>query len=179
MSNLLDFSIVGCIYVIAALGINILVPILSKNRIVKYLRQELNSLKANEDVFEVFLKKQAHYAVNKSDSQILFGNPDAGLRITVLTNPFCNPCALMHKRIERLLKDTNDKICIQYIFASFASDLDFANKYLIAAYMEHDRSSLPTILVNGYQLPENYKIEDLRYFVSCHCGLDPQSHESR
>jgi protein-disulfide isomerase len=22
----------------------------------------------------------------------------------------------------------------------------------------------PTILVNGYQLPENYKIEELRYF---------------
>ena len=23
----------------------------------------------------------------------------------------------------------------------------------------------PTILVNGYKLPENYKIEDLRYFT--------------
>ena len=23
----------------------------------------------------------------------------------------------------------------------------------------------PTVLVNGYQLPENYKIEDLRYFT--------------
>ena len=23
----------------------------------------------------------------------------------------------------------------------------------------------PTILVNGYQLPESYKIEDLRYFI--------------
>jgi hypothetical protein len=221
MNNLFDLAIVGCIYVIAALGINILVPILSKNRAVKYLRQELNSLKANEDVFEVFLKKQAHYAVNKSDSQILFGNPDAGLRITVFTNPFCNPCAGMHKRIEKLLKDTNDKICIQYIFASFDPSLDFANKYLIASYLENDATTFkqiigdwfekgkflkeeffkdlnlnlnnpaveiefqkheawkekariratPTILVNGYQLPDNYKIEDLRYFVSCHGGL--------
>ena len=24
----------------------------------------------------------------------------------------------------------------------------------------------PTILVNGYQLPENYKIEDLKYFTA-------------
>ena len=32
------------------------------------------------------------------------------------------------------------------------------------------------------KLPDNYKIEDLRYFteaINCHCGLDPQSPESK
>ncbi|GHV58451.1 hypothetical protein FACS1894182_10830 [Bacteroidia bacterium] len=128
----------------------------------------------------------------------------------------------MHKRIEKLLKDTKDKICVQYIFASFASDLDFANKYLIAAYWENDASTFrqiisswfekgkllkeeffknlnldlnnpdietefqqheawlektqiratPTILVNGYELPDNYKIEDLRYFTALAIDVD-------
>jgi len=94
--------------------------------------------------------------------------------------------------------------------------LDFANKYLIAIYLEKEDKQMkqiysnwfekgkslkevffkdlhlnmgnpdietefqkhenwkektqlratPTILVNGYQLPENYKIEDLKYFTT-------------
>jgi protein-disulfide isomerase len=187
----------------------------SEGKQVEQLKQEINSIKANEDVFKVLLKKQAYYEVNKSDSQILFGNPNAALQISILTNPFCNPCAGMHKRIEKFLKDTNNAICVQYIFSSFDKSLDFANKYLIAACMEKDQNDFrqiigdwfekgkplredfyknlsldvnnptvesefqkheawrektklratPTILVNGYQLPENYKIEDLRYLT--------------
>jgi protein-disulfide isomerase len=167
-------------------------------------------------VFKVLLQQQSYYEVDKSDSQILFGNPDAALRITILTNPYCNPCAGMHKRISKLLKDTNHTVCIQYILSSFDSSLDFANKYLIAACLEKDKPAAirifddwfekgkplkadffkdfhldinrpdveiefkkheswrektklratPTILANGYQLPENYRIEDLRYFTT-------------
>ena len=115
---------------------------------------------------------------------------------------------------EKILMDIKRGICVQYIFSSFNSELEFANKYLIAAYLEKEQSeferiisdwfekgkplkeaffhdlrldmsnpeieaefqkheawkektqlrSTPTILVNGYKLPDNYKIEDLRYF---------------
>ncbi|MDR0864404.1 MAG: hypothetical protein LBO74_05665, partial [Candidatus Symbiothrix sp.] len=159
IDDLSNLAIVVCIYVIMTLGINIIVPVLSKNRIVKYLRQELNSLKANEDVFKVFLKKQAHYAVNKSDSQILFGDPDAGLRITVLTNPFCNPCAGMHKRIEKFLKDTNDTVYVQYIFSSFDQSLNFANKNLIAAYQNKDTETVKQIFNDWFEKGKTLKEE--------------------
>ena len=102
-----------------------------------------------------------------------------------------------------------------YRFSSFNKELEFANKYLIAAYLQKERieceqiisewfekgkslkeaffdglnldieapevkaefqaheawkektqlRATPTLLVNGYLLPANYKIEDLRYFV--------------
>jgi protein-disulfide isomerase len=146
---------------------------------------------------------------------LLFGNPDARLRITILTNPFCNPCAKMHKRVEKLLKETNENVCIQYIFSAFNESLEYANRCFIAIYLEKgsraawqlysewfeggkalekvffDKLQLdmtnpaievefqkheawkeqtklratPTILVNGYKLPDNYKIEDLRFFT--------------
>ncbi|GHT19387.1 hypothetical protein AGMMS4957_03760 [Bacteroidia bacterium] len=213
--NMANWLLLGCIFVFPILGFNILIPKISKERLVQHLKQEINSLKADDDVFKVFLKKQTHYEVDKSDSQIRFGNSDANLQITILTNPFCYPCAMMHKRIEKLLKAMDEQICIQYIFSSFEPSLDFANKYLIAAFLVHntdifrqiigdwfDKGKLlkeqffkdlhlsidsftvetefqkhemwrgktqirgtPTILVNGYQLPENYKIEDLRYFT--------------
>ena len=204
------------------------------------LRQEINSIKANEDVFKTLLMQQPFYEVSQSDSQILFGNPDAKLRISILTNPFCNPCAKMHARVENLLKETKGNVCIQYIFSSFNESLDYANRYMIATYLnpplsiaEHSQSkegqgealpiplrrgqgevawqlfstwfsggkalkesffkdlhldlsnpaieiefqkheawkektqlrATPTILINGYKLPDNYKIEDLRYFT--------------
>ena len=128
--------------------------------------------------------------------------------------PFCNPCAKMYARVEKFLSETKEKVCIQYIFAAFNENLEYANRYFIAIYYEkgseaawqlytdwfekgktlkeaffHDLNldmtnsaievefqkheswkektqlrATPTILVNGYKLPENYKIEDLRYF---------------
>jgi len=212
-----DTLLVICIFASLIFGFNLLIPNLSRGDEIEKVKQEINSIKANEDVFDALLKKQPYYEVSKADSQILFGNPDAGLVITVFTNPFCNPCAKMHKRIEKLLHETNRNTCVQYLFSSFEfeSDLNFANKYLIATYLQKEQSefeqiiadwfekgkslkeaffndlhldmenpdieaefkkhevwkekeksqlrSTPTILVNGYKLPENYKIEDLRY----------------
>jgi hypothetical protein len=212
--NLINLLIIVCIYGILILGVNILVPLLSKGRMVESLKQEINSLKANEEVFKALLQKQPYFETTSSDSQILFGNPEGHLRITIFTNPYCNPCASMHKRVEKFLNDTDSAVCVQYIFSSFDRSFDSINKYLIAMYLEKDINALqvfsnwfekgkalqedffndfhldinkpevetefqkheawkkktqiratPTILVKGYQLPENYRIEDLRYFL--------------
>jgi protein-disulfide isomerase len=210
------FLFIACIYGVCILVLNLLVPKLGNNSSIEQLNQEINSIKAHEDVFKTLLTKQPCYEVSKTDSQILFGNPKSHLQITIFTNPFCNPCAKMHKRVEQFLQDTKGNVCIQYIFSSFHPDLDFANKALIEAYLEKEQNKFeriigdwfekgkplkeaffdglqldmtnpaieaefqkhenwkaktqlratPTILVNGYKLPDNYKIEDLRYFVN-------------
>jgi len=214
LTILKDFIIVGCIYTILIFSLNLLIPALSRGREIEQIKQEINSIKADDEVFKALLTRQSRYETSRADSQIFFGNPEARLKITILTNPFCNPCAKMHKRMIKMLKDTKGDISVQYIFSSFMPDLDFANKYLIAAYLEKEQSEFeriiadwfekgkplkeaffeglhldmenpaieaefqkheawkektqlratPTILVNGYQLPGNYKIEDLRYF---------------
>jgi len=50
--------------------------------------------------------------------------------------------------------------------------LDMSHPAIEAEYRKHEAwkektqiRATPTILVNGYKLPENYKIEDLRYLV--------------
>lgn len=177
---------------------------------VKY---ELNNLKASENVFLSQLEQQPRYKVDTVTSQILWGCPQAKLRITVLTNPHCNPCAQMHKRIGKLLKEMGDMLCVQYIFLSFNKELENSTRFLLAVYQQekHDKAEMiynewfagkkylgeayirafgydlesaevnnelrkhdewqyenkltatPTILINGYRLPDNYKIEDMRY----------------
>ena len=175
----------------------------------------MNSLKADESVFLALLKQQPFYETSDCDSVIRFGNPDSKLRVTVFSNPYCNPCAKMHKRIDDLLQKVNNNICVKYILSSFEEKLNATNKYLIAACLDKNTDTImqvfndwfengkelkneyfnnltldmenpkievefekheawknknqlrgtPTVLINGYKLPESYKIEDLRYFT--------------
>ena len=214
--DLPDILLTGSLYAVCVFGLTLLIPKLNKSGEMEAIKQEINAIKANEEVFDTLLKQQPFYEVNQVDSQIFFGTLDADLKITVFTNPFCNPCATMHNRVEKLLQDTGGDISVQYIFSSFSPDLDFANKYLIAAFLQKEQSEFeriiadwfergkplkeaffndlqldienpqveiefqkheawkektqlratPTILINGNKLPDNYKIEDLKYFTT-------------
>jgi len=220
--SIVNCQLLICLYALPIFTLTLLLPRLSEGNQVAQLRQEINSIKANEKVFETLLSQQPFYEASKSDSQILFGNPDAQLTLTILTNPFCNPCAKMHARIDKLIgrgesnspiQQTN--IRIQYIFSAFNESMEYANRYFIAIYLVRGRESAwqlysdwfekgkamqeaffhdlqldmtnpaieiefqkhkswkeqtqlratPTILVNGYKLPDNYKIEDLQNFT--------------
>ena len=130
-----------CIYAIPIFALNLLLPKLSEGNQVGRLRQEINSIKANDEVFKSLLLQQPFYEVSTSDSQILFGNPDAMLKITILTNPFCNPCSKMHKRVDKLLKETNENVCIQYLFSAFNEDLEYANRYFNAIYLDKGKEA--------------------------------------
>ena len=161
------------------------------------------------------MKKQPQYETNDCNSIIRFGTPDSKLHITVFSNPYCNPCAKMHKMIDDLLQKVNKNINVQYILSSFEEKLNSTNNYFIAASLDNKIDSIiqlfndwfengkvfhddyfsnlslnmenpeieselekheswknknqlrgtPTVLVNGYRLPESYKIEDLRFFT--------------
>ena len=107
---------------------------------------KLNSFKADEDVFLTKLHKQEYYETSVEDSCILFGNKNSKMHITILSNPHCNPCAKMHKRVESLLKSDGDKLCVQYIFTSFNEELEESNRFLIAACHQLDATMSQTIL---------------------------------
>lgn len=176
---------------------------------------KLNSFKADEDVFLAKLHKQEHYETSEEDSHVVFGNKDSKIHITILSNPHCNPCAKMHKRVESLLESDGDKLCVQYIFTSFNEELKESCRFLIASYLQLDTimsqtilhqwfdgekdnakdyisiipvdirvketeeelekhwqwrtrtgiTATPTILVNGYLLPDGYEIEDLPFLI--------------
>lgn len=208
-----DLINITSIYLIPVLVLNLLIPKLSEANKIEQITQEINSLKANEDIFLTLLKQQPYFEVEKSTSKIMFGNPEANIRVAILTNPHCNPCAKMHSRIEKILEQTNN-LCIQYIFSSFDESLDGSNKFLISTYLSRETevmksiftewfekgknskdefflkyklpfetpevmnefhrhklwiektkiTSTPTILVSGFKLPSNFKIEDLLFF---------------
>ena len=206
-----ELGLVAVIYITPLVIINKLIPVLAERNKAEQIVQEMNSIKANEAVFETLLKQQPRFPVTREVSGILLGNTDAPMLVTILTNPHCNPCAKMHERVSELLKYT-EHICVQYVFTAFRKELEVSNRFLIAAYLQKDKEereriytewfekgkykketfflenkinwsegeiekeferheswkkltrqrSTPTVLVNGYKLPDNYQIEDLK-----------------
>ncbi|WP_165045093.1 thioredoxin domain-containing protein [Dysgonomonas sp. ZJ709] len=209
-----DFLLLICVYTIPFILINLSLPAFARAGKIEQITQEINSIKATNEVFASLLKKQSFYQVSKATSNILIGNPDASILITIFSNPHCSPCAKMHQRINKLLKESNGNLCVQYIFSSFEEKVDISNKFMTAIYFEKDKTkcqeiydewfetgrtkkeeffekykvdmesedvnlefskhnawkeetglrATPTIIINGYKLPDNYKIEDLKYF---------------
>ncbi|MDR2147036.1 MAG: DsbA family protein, partial [Tannerella sp.] len=244
--NLANITFILGVFAVNILTANILIPIIGESRKTTRLKQEINSLKADEDVFRAMLRETSPLPLSTGEGTnpsqlpeshlgkpsagrspslvgrdlgrgaeggLIFGNPSAKLQVTILSNPYCNPCARMHKRMEKLLKDTDNQICIEYILSSFSEELESTNRYLIAValqkqdwqqmvsgwfekgksqrdeffkdfnldmtdphieeeFQRHKRwkeetklQATPTVLVAGYKLPDNYQIEDLRYFT--------------
>jgi uncharacterized membrane protein len=211
---IISFLCFSSIYLIPLITTNLLMFRLSGYKRTESAIQEINSLKATDGVLEALLLEQSYFDTRRDYSSIIFGNKDADVLITILSNPHCNPCGKMHIKIEDLLNYNSQHLAIQYIFTSFNEDLEISSKFLIAAYLrttdDNQRSLIfnewfkfgnlkkeeffskfsfdlndddvlkefeahkswnknakieatPTILVEGYKLPPNYKIDDFKY----------------
>lgn len=218
--SLYSLVLVASLYLIPLFLINRLSYFLENDIEFKQTLQALNSLKAKDDVFYALLKNSDKYYVDKNTSHIVWGNLSSKIQITILTNPYCSPCAKVHEQIRDLLNNTDsNNFFVQYIFSSFTDELKDTNRFLISAYQNNDidrvsdiynewykggnrmkekffdkygvvidEKSLkeyenherwiremglnvtPTILINGYKLPNEYDILDLKCFL--HMDLD-------
>ena len=119
--------------------LNIFTPIIIEARNKEHLVFEMNQLKYDEDIFNSLLKKSVNYETSLEDYKILFGNTSAKTLITIFTNPHCEPCGIMNKRVEDLLKKTDNRYCVQYIFSSFNKELEISSQMLIAAYLGNNK----------------------------------------
>lgn len=93
-------------------------PILIKSQQVLSLKNDLKRFKNNPDLFYNLLKSQEEMPVVACYLEpVKIGNPEVEHTITMVTNPFCQPCARTHKIIDDLL-ESNANLNCQVIFAA-------------------------------------------------------------
>lgn len=109
----------------------------------------LRTINTNEEVFRTLLHSCMFFPDILNASHIYFGNMNGNIIITVFTNPHCNPCALIHKKLDRLIK-ANPQIKVQYIFSAFNEELEKSNRYLIAAYQQSSLDEAEKIYRDWY-----------------------------
>lgn len=141
VQELFNLIMLGNCYIAIILGIHMLVSKLNISTENQRLRETINNIKADSTVFIALLKKQPFYQTDKCNSTIRFGNPNSPLQLTVLSNPYCSHCSVMHARIIQLLQKVNNNIGVQYILSSFDESINSTNKYLIASWMTSNKDA--------------------------------------
>lgn len=97
-------------------------PLLSDRQQSRREHNELTALKRDPAVFNALLQQQPKMPSLPDDLHpIILGNPDAEHTITMVTNPFCGPCARTHGELDHLL-DRNTNLKAAIIFAGNGTD---------------------------------------------------------
>lgn len=109
------------------------------NENVDSIRFRLKNLKASEEVFATLLVQQPCYNVGLGDSGIVYGESNSPICITIMTNPYCRPCAQLHEKSQTLFTKLRKAIRVQYIFSSFSDELRISNQLLISACQNHPK----------------------------------------
>lgn len=179
------------------------------------LKKQLNRLKFEIKTFKYHLFNQVKY-VAPVDISFGLGNPTSTLEITMVSNPFCNPCSKAHMMLsEWLTKGLDFKLNIvflpgnqnelkyQFIHHLFAiKQLDYAkaiealhtwfdsekrdlndwkskfptdqtNNQLVNTTLDKQNDwckmteimATPTFLINGFLMPPNYQLRDIKYIL--------------
>lgn len=129
------------------------------------VRWQYSHMKMSKKVFDSLQQGEVKYEVD--DSSIRFGNPKSNMIITVFSNPYCNPCAAMHKRLQALY--TSNSCLIQYIFTSFKPEWNKINKYLIAVYQQYGAEKAWEVYTEWY---DNDKYSQESFFDKFHLDMN-------
>jgi len=180
------------------------------------LKEQLRKFKYNTLLFNKLLAEQPRYEVPSDEWSIALGNPEGHNVITMVSNPYCPPCAKTHKILDEFIEQ-NPNLQARIIFTANNTENDLktpVSRHLMAlngltdknivkhalhdwyeqkqkdykewakiypvAVTEVERDKLdkqkdwcqtaevtftPTLLLNGYRLPDLYQLPDLRYML--------------
>ncbi|WP_133231197.1 DsbA family protein [Mucilaginibacter psychrotolerans] len=192
-------------------------PVLLRAQQVNPLRAQLQAFKYSAELFNRLLTDQPKFALPDEDWSIVLGNVEAGNIITMVTNPFCQPCVDTHEVLNNWL-DNNLDIQVRIVFTAnndendirtpvarhmmalnelpdkgtvkralhewygqkrknyddwakgYPVNLDATKYYKIEKQKEWcdmaEVKATPTLLINGYRLPKEYQLKDIKYLLA-------------
>lgn len=115
------------VFIVPVLSWSVYKNILLNAKKVKPLQQQLKKFKYNTELFQQALKTQPKYGISNELMPIILGNPDAETIITMVSNPFCGPCAQAHQVLDEWLAYRDD-IQIKILFTTADHDDDQKTK---------------------------------------------------
>lgn len=136
-------------YVLIVLITNKSMTLIERFRDNQNWRRQYEELKSDDKVVNAFEGNMPRLDTSaETCSALLFGNPDAEKTLTVFSNPYCGPCALMHKRIKHLIGNC---LNIQYVMTYFSEEQSIINKYIIASYQQLGANKAWDILTEWFE----------------------------
>lgn len=98
-----------------------------KLRMLYLIEQELSKWKKDTYLFLEQWKMQTEINNDPFESEIELANPNGALQFTIACNPFCRPCAIAHKQLEKIIGSYKDQISVKVRFAIDAKNVEHEN----------------------------------------------------
>jgi uncharacterized membrane protein len=96
-------------------------PYLQLSKQIDPLKQQLRTFKYNTDLFQKMLNDGVKYTLPDEEDSLIIGNREAEQVITMVSNPYCQPCAKAHKKLDEWLASRED-IKLQVVFSVSSTD---------------------------------------------------------
>lgn len=114
--------------------------LLKTNKANKLKLAELKKWKSDADLFVAAWDKEPGSDTTVWKNDLLLGNPEAPLMITVACNPYCNPCAKAHTGLDRLLERFPEEVNILIRLSSNPKDETDRKTIAVKAILQKSRS---------------------------------------
>jgi len=124
------------------------------------LKGQLQKFKYNRELFEAALKEQPKYILPDDMWSIVLGNVEASNIITMVSNPYCQPCSKAHAQIEEALNKM-DNIQVRIVFVGSNTNEEDTHsrvhRHLMALNAMPDKTLIKNALHDWYeQKQKNY-----------------------
>ncbi|MEB0280872.1 MULTISPECIES: vitamin K epoxide reductase family protein [unclassified Mucilaginibacter] len=160
--------LVMCLIIPACLWL-LIKPALLKIQTLNDLRYQLRHFKYNIEFFTKMLMNEPKYADPDKSVTINLGNPEALLKFTVITAPYCRHCSDAHLNIDEFLKGRDD---VNFSIVLMADNTDDGKsnivcRHLIALNQQPNKALVKDALRDWYAQPyKNYKAWAARHPIS-------------
>lgn len=122
-----DFVTLGIVASFTWLAWNYIKPLFTEVQELKKEKIASVKFKRNYALFDSLLQKSPQLDTQLTDSkEIVFGNPNSSLEITIITNPFCGHCKPVHAHVDEIIKryHNNAKIKVRFNVSVEKKDSD-------------------------------------------------------
>ncbi|EAY24620.1 vitamin K epoxide reductase family protein [Microscilla marina] len=136
------------------------------------LEQEakLNFFLKNEQIMRGVLESAPHASPVNFEDQVILGDPEAPIEVTMISNVFCGPCAQKHEALVKLMRELPGILRVQVLFTAKKEQEDEQNKvsqHLIGLHYQYNQAQCLeatsfwykhkdyTALVKNYPLTED------------------------
>ncbi len=117
IASLRELLIISIGFISAYLIWGIVKPLISGNNELKKEKITLTKFKRNFEIFNNLLQKSTPYnTIIDTEDEIVFGNVNSNLELTIITNPFCGHCKAVHEHVDSILELYADKVKINIRF---------------------------------------------------------------
>jgi uncharacterized membrane protein/thiol-disulfide isomerase/thioredoxin len=135
-------------------------PMFLKLQQLRPLKEQLRKFKYNTGLFNKMLNEQPKCTLPDEEWSIVLGNVEANNIITMVTNPYCSPCAKTHRLLDELLEQ-NANVQARIVFTANNEDHDIktpVSRHLMALNNSADKALVRQALNDWYgQKQKNYE----------------------